>query len=288
MLTVLKVSILVIIHFSLINGGKKIHLIFFFFSYKGGGFYIHIFGCYYGLAISFILTTKNDLKHPDNRPSYNSDVFSFAGTFFLFLMWPSFNAVLAPTGIERVRAVVNTYLSLTGAIMSTFITSRVVSNGKFDAVHAQNSTLAGGVCMGIAAHLEIFPATALAFGFLCGFISVIGFKYLTPFMARFLHIHDTCGIHNLHGMPGIMGAILSIFASLVITQRELDTPPEFAHGEWQPAIQFAALGVTLGVAIIGGLISGFIMKSAYFARPIRKDDLFHDKEFWEIPYDYKI
>lgn len=38
-------------------------------------------------------------------------------------------------------------------------------------------------------------------------LSFIYFPY-QPFMEKTLKIQDTCGIHNLHGMPGIIGGIV--------------------------------------------------------------------------------
>jgi ammonium transporter Rh len=255
-------------------------------GFLGGGYYIHIFGCYYGLSVCLFLTTSKALRHPDNISSYASDLFAFAGTLFLWMMWPSFNSVIAPTGIERVRGSMNTWISLLGSTVSTFVVSRIVSKGKFDAIHIQNATLSGGVAMGVAAHLQIFPATALGSGLFIGVISTLGFKYLTPFLAKYAHIHDTCGINNLHGMPGIYGALLSIFASWVISQTRDDYIPEYVHGGDQPLIQFAALGITLGIAILSGLATGMILLALIWVGKIHHRNYFHDREFWIIPYDY--
>jgi ammonium transporter Rh len=115
-------------------------------------------------------------------------------------MWPSFNAAIATPGVEQSRAIVNTFLSLTGSTVASFVISRHTSEGRFNVVHIQNSVLSGGVAMGIAAHLELQLVTALSVGFLTGTVSVLGYAYLTPLMNRYLRVQDVCGVHNLHGM----------------------------------------------------------------------------------------
>jgi hypothetical protein len=61
-----------------------------------------MFGAYFGLSVCFFLTSKKTHGHPDNTSCYSSDLFSFAGTLFLWLLWPSFNAVIAAPGRPRV------------------------------------------------------------------------------------------------------------------------------------------------------------------------------------------
>lgn len=67
-------------------------------------------------------------------------------------MWPSFNGAFG-TVDSQPRAIVNTLLALTSATMSAFLVSRIVNHEgfKFDMVHIQNATLAGGVAMGASA-----------------------------------------------------------------------------------------------------------------------------------------
>lgn len=73
----------------------------------GGGMTIHTFGAYYGLSICWFLTNENTLNHKDNSSRYTSDLFSLAGTLWLWMMWPSFNAALA---ISRINIYNNFFL----------------------------------------------------------------------------------------------------------------------------------------------------------------------------------
>ncbi len=50
---------------------------------------------------------------------------------------------------------------------------------------------------------------AMLAGFLAGVVSSLGYAYLGPYLAKKINLHDTCGVHNLHGMPGLMGGIIS-------------------------------------------------------------------------------
>jgi ammonium transporter Rh len=53
---------------------------------------------------------------------YSSDIFAMIGTVLLWIYWPSFNAILAHNDGYH-RAIINTYISLLGSTISTFIVS---------------------------------------------------------------------------------------------------------------------------------------------------------------------
>ena len=76
-------------------------------------------------------------------------------------------------------------------------------------VHVQNATLAGGVAVGSAANLHIAPAGALAVGVIAGTLSVVGYSFIGPSLEKGMGLRDTCGVHNLHGMPGVMGGLVA-------------------------------------------------------------------------------
>ena len=42
--------------------------------------------------------------------------------------------------------------------------------------------------------------------------------FLQPFLSRKFKIHDTCGVNNLHGMPGLMAGIGGAIAAAVATE----------------------------------------------------------------------
>ena len=189
-------------------------------------------------------------------------------------------------------AIVNTLLSLLGAVLSVFATSALVG-GRFNMVHIQNSTLAGGVAMGAACTLRLTPGGALAVGLGAGAISTLGFQYLMPFLDRTIGLGDTCGeavisfvcahnstplsrpaitdccalplpastlsphpgVHNLHGIPAIVGTLVAGLAALG------QHPDYLEHdtGRQQLGYQVLAGVVTMGIAIAGGLLGGFVV-----------------------------
>ncbi|KAK4300274.1 hypothetical protein Pmani_027518 [Petrolisthes manimaculis] len=126
----------------------------------GDSMFVHAFGAYYGLAASLMLY-RQDASTPKEGSSYTSDLFAMLGTVFLWLYWPSFNAAAAP-GDDQHRAIINTYISLVACCFTTFALSSILQKEKkFDMVHIQNSTLAGGVAIGTAADLMVQPLGVL-------------------------------------------------------------------------------------------------------------------------------
>lgn len=106
------------------------------------------------------------------------------------MFWPSFNAG-ALTGDDQQRAVINTYLSLTACCVTAFAFSSILTPGsKFDMVHVQNSTLAGGVAVGTAADMMLEPYGALIVGILAGCLSVFGYVKLTVSITHVIYNYN--------------------------------------------------------------------------------------------------
>ena len=55
----------------------------------------------------------------------------------------------------------------------------------------------------------VTPSGALLIGAIAGTLFTVGFNNLSPFLDRNLGLKDTCGVHNLHGIPGLLGGTIS-------------------------------------------------------------------------------
>lgn len=214
----------------------------------GASMAIHTFGAYFGLTASLFLSRKGtDSGHRNNGSAYLNDITSMIGTIFLWIFWPSFNAAMALPE-DRFTVLLNTIVSLCAACATTFLMSSSL-HGKFDVVHIQNATLAGGVAVGSAADMDVGPGGALAIGIVAAIVSTVGFSFLSPFMEKCCGLKDTCGVHNLHGMPGILGGLAAAVTFLVV--KDDGWVANFGA-------EILALVLTVVVAIVGGGISGFL------------------------------
>ena len=174
--------------------------------------------------------------------------------------------------------------------------------------HIQNATLAGGVAVGASADMMLTPFGSILIGTLAGGISTLGYQFVSPWLAERWKITDTCGVNNLHGMPSVMGGLISVIMAGLASfdtydpyNLNLEAPPigkgpegsslheifprdghvtawnnathqwdwegdeEFwGTGGWsapkQAGRQFAAMVITMVFAVVGGLVTGLLMK----------------------------
>jgi len=229
----------------------------------GGTITIFVFGAFFGLAASMLLGRPRDVT--DNKSMYHSDMFAMIGTLFLWVYWPSFNAyrafypvlqVSSHRGLmhdsDRSRCFINTVLALCASTLAAFAFSKMLRRGKFEMIHIQNATLAGGVAIGACADLYTHPAGAIGIGFVAGVLSTVAYSYLQTKMG----MTDTCGVLNLYGLPGILGAVAS-----AITVGSYVNRGRFERSmHRQAGFQIAGLVVTLGIALAGGAVTGLLMK----------------------------
>ncbi|XP_004674088.1 PREDICTED: ammonium transporter Rh type A [Condylura cristata] len=265
--------IMTIIEITIFAGNEHLVVEKFQASDVGASMTIHTFGAYFGLAAAGILYRPGLRAGHENEESvYHSDLFAMIGTLFLWMFWPSFNSAIAEPIDNQYRAIVNTYFSLAACVVTAYALSSLVEHrGKLDMVHIQNATLAGGVAVGTCADMEINPYGAMIIGSLAGIVSVLGYKFLTPFFASKLRIQDTCGVHNLHGLPGLIGGLAGI---VTVAMKSSDMS--------KVARQASALGSSIGTAVVGGLITGLILKIPIWGQP-SDQACYDDSVYWEPP-----
>jgi ammonium transporter Rh len=209
------------------------------FTDAAGSISIHAFGAYFGLGLAGALTKK---EHLSKAPALDSvsDKFSMLGSMVLWLFWPSFCSAVVPAAQFQLTAV-NTVLALCGATVATYALSAAFGKGKPSIADMANAALAGGVAIGATCNL-VSPGIAFLIGVLAGALCVFGYAIVQPRLQKLLKIVDTCGVHNLHGMPGILGGLVAVFVV-----------PGSARA------QISGILITVALAYAAGLIGGFII-----------------------------
>ncbi|KAM7054356.1 ammonium transporter Rh type B [Molossus nigricans] len=259
----------------------------------GGSMTIHTFGAYFGLVLSRVLYKPRLEKSKHRQGSiYHSDLFAMIGTIFLWIFWPSFNSAPTTLGDGQHRTALNTYYSLTASTLSTFALSALVGgDGRLDMVHIQNAALAGGVVVGTASEMMLTPFGALAAGFLAGTVSTLGYKFFTPILESKFKVQDTCGVHNLHGMPGVLGALLGVLVAALATHEAYKDGLQSVFplvatvqrsATSQAMYQLLGLFVTLIFASVGGGFGGLLLRLPCLDAP-PDSQCYEDQIYWEVP-----
>ena len=253
----------------------------------GGGLYIHTFGALFGLAIYIVLFRSKKKRarltayNRSNITNYLSNITCFIGVLFLLNYFPSFNAGLALSDDGRYRAVINTYFSIIGSTVMTFIVTGFIYNGKFAFKHILFGSFSGGIIISTFCSVCVDHWAAILIGMLCGLICVLLLEYLNKVFAEFGY-YDIYNIIVVHCIPGILGAFVS---SMVISglDRRVDNYYNVLLKDMdrdnhaQAGIQVAAIFITCAISFVGGITVGFLIKVSRCGK-IR--EYFDDNEFF--------
>jgi hypothetical protein len=154
---------------------------------------------------------------------------------------------------------------------------------KFRPIDIQNATIAGGIAMGAVAKLTLNPADPALIGCAAGLLCTLGFAKIQPFLESKCNIHDTCGVHNLHGLPGLLGGVCSvILAAIKVNGLRHDYPEPYSNSS-QAGHQMVAIVFTFAIATLSGLISGYFM---YLFHSDGLVEPFSDAPYWEVMDDF--
>ncbi|NXP09874.1 RHD protein, partial [Thinocorus orbignyianus] len=237
--------------------------------------HVHLFGAYFGLAVSFFFSEPPP-RSEKNASTSKSDLFSMLGTLFLWVFWPSFNSILSVG--ENWKVAYNTYIALAVSAVTAFTLSAMTTkDGKFRMAHIHSAVLAGGVTLGCTDRRIQYPWIAMILGLLASVINILGSYCLQGCFNPTLKIHDSAGVHFTFGFPAVLGALAQVI--LMALERETYLP---SLGHFI-LFYINSLCVTISVAVITGLISGFILNLKLFkTAPVSK--YFEDQFYWEFPH----
>ena len=230
-----------------------------------------MFAAFFGFGVSRALHVYNVAGSEEMTTTRSSNIFSLLGTLFLWIFWPSFMSSGAQPGRPQQRAMMNTYSSILSSVLATFVVSALSNpQGKLHIDHIQNAVLAGGVSVGAVADILLEPYVSIILGLLGGVVSTCGFLFLPDLFTYKLRIHDTCSVHSLHALPGTLGGLASALYALGLSQENYGSDwanlfPAMAEGRTglgQAAAQLAAMATTIGLGLLGGLLTGLVMRAA--------------------------
>ena len=263
----------------------------------GGALYIHTFGAIFGLSIYMVLFFSRKTKskiledNHNNKSNYFSNITSFIGVIFLLSYFPSFNSGLVFSNNAKYRSSINTYFSLCGSIVGSFITSAVFYKGRFVFEHILFGCFSGGVIISGCCSVCLFHYAALIIGFLCGCISVVLLAKIKPFFVKWKY-YDIYNIICIHGIPGLLGAfitpmMIADFNARLNYKKNNENNEDYnyfmidnydRHPYTQSGIQIGAIFITLGLSFISGISTGYLMKVSKCGII---NNYFTDSEFFE-------
>ena len=253
----------------------------------GGGLYIHTFGALFGIAIYIVLFRSKKKRarlsayNRANITNYLSNITCFVGVLFILNYLPSFNSGLALSNDGRYRAAINTYFSIIGSIVMSFIITGFIYNGKFIYEYILFGSFSGGIIISTCCSVCLDHWAALLIGMLCGLICIILFKYLNELFLE-LGYYDIYNIIIVHGIPGILGAFISCMFISDLDHRvdnyyNILLKDMERTNRAQAGIQIAAIFITCAISFVGGITVGFLIK---VSRCGKIKEYFDDNEFF--------
>lgn len=204
----------------------------------GGSILVHMFAAYWGLGVILGLRNKAVNDEPANT-SVHSVSFVWLASMLLMVLWPSFVTALLPPE-DVIMGMANTYLAMVASILVTYVILWALKR-TIDPLVFTYAILAGGVAIGANVDFAT-PLQSWLIGLVGGAASTLSFLFLDGWLRSKTGVWDTMGVHNLHGVPGIVGGLAPIVLG-------------FAGGS-----QAMAVVGTLVIGVVLGIIVGLILR----------------------------
>lgn len=202
------------------------------------------------------------------------------------MYWPAAHTALSPE-FEKQVTILNTVVAITASCITACGYS-IVKEGRLHMGVVLNATLGGGVVVGTASAMIVNPSIAILIGAFGGLVSAVCVMHLGSFLQKAIGLHDTCGVNNLHGVPGILSGIIGAIATACIeTSFDGDdsaiaaTFPAIRKGRTiseQAGYQLLAVVITFGISVVSGAFTGFITSRFFRLEP---EEFYNDKAHFE-------
>lgn len=224
-----------------------------------GGIVVHETSGISALVCALYLGRR--LHFPETKMAPHSVVLSYVGACLLWFGWFGFNAgsALGP-GMLATTAFVNTQFAAAAAALG-WMMIEWIRNGK--------PTTLGTISGAVAGMATITPAAGFVKpwpAFLIGFIAGIFCYWMVAVVKERLHYDDTLDAFGIHGIGGIIGALLTgIFASSAVNaifRSPLGGVLPVGVIEGNPGQilnQFVAILIALGLSVVGTLVLLFLV-----------------------------
>jgi Amt family ammonium transporter len=213
-----------------------------------GGTVVHINAGVAGLVGAFVLGKR--LGYGKEAFTPHSLTLTMVGASLLWVGWFGFNAGSAGAANGAAGlAFINTVLA-TGAATLSWILGEAMGKGKGSMLGAASGAVAGLVAVTPAAGF-VGPMGSIVLGLLAGFVCLWGVTGLK----RMLGADDAFDVFGVHGLGGILGAILTgVFASQSLGGTGGLTPDTFSMGA-QVWIQVKSVIFTLVWSAVVAFVS---------------------------------
>ncbi len=217
-----------------------------------GGTVVHISAGVSGLVAALYLGPRKSFPHLHTRP--NNLVMTLIGAGLLWVGWFGFNAGSSiSSGLSAAQALTVTQIAAAAGAM-TWVIIEGLHQGKATALGFASGILAGLVAITPAAGV-VQPVGALALGAAATIIC-----YLSIMLKNKLGYDDTLDAFGIHGVGGIVGAILLVF---FIRESWMVDAASIAGGSWTVlqllGVQALAVLIAIAYSAFGTFIILFVL-----------------------------
>jgi len=213
-----------------------------------GGTVVHISAGVSGLVAALYLGARRGYPYQVIRP--NNMVIVMLGAGLLWVGWFGFNAGSSiSSGLSTAQALVATQVAAAAGAL-TWIIIEGVHQGKATALGFASGILAGLVAVTPAAGV-VQPYGAVALGILASLLC-----YMAIQLKNKLGYDDSLDAFGIHGIGGIVGAILLVFFIRPSWMSEAATA---AGGSWSVWNQLGVQALAVGLAVVYAAVMTFVI-----------------------------